>query len=127
MEMHMDPEDLVQVENPEPTAVHVSVAGPVDTRELPAVRSGFHTEQGVGAAVAVKLLPLEPRRKSALLLAVAQDIWLSGSQAGAQAGAAAAIRVPKGLPWPVASLEEIWACSTTDVTDISVQAEYLSE
>lgn len=129
MNITPDPEDIVQAEEddytrtPEP----VVVCGPVETRELPAQRAGYKTDQGVTATVAVKLLPFEPRRKEAMILPVDQDIWLSGSQAGAQAGAAGAILVPVGTLWPVRHLAEVWACAATGTTDISVASDYWSQ
>lgn len=129
MELHADPDEIVQAEEPyDPTRpINVAVCGPVETRELPARRPGYKTEQAVGTAVGVKLLPFEPRRKAALIMAVSQDVWVSGSQAGAQSGAAGAIRVPALVPWPVDHLEAVWACAVTGSTDISVQSAYWSD
>lgn len=123
------PEEIVQAEEPyDPTRpINVQLCGPAETRELPAVRAGYKTEQGVGAAVAVKLLPFEPRRKQALLCALSQDVYLSGTQAGAMAGASGAIRIPAVVPWPINNLDEVWVMAVTGTTDISVQAEYWSE
>ncbi|HEX5566664.1 MAG TPA: hypothetical protein VFY14_06995 [Streptomyces sp.] len=123
-----DPGEIVQTEYP-PVAerpVVVQIAGPVETRELPAVRAGYRTEQNVGL-VAVRLLSLEPRRKHAFVLAITGDIWLSSTQAGAMSGAAGSIRVPAGVVWPIAHMDEVWACSADDLTDISIQTDYWSE
>lgn len=124
-----DPSDIVQEEPPhDPTRpINVSVVGPTEVRELPAVRAGYRTEQNVTAAIAVKLLPFEPRRKSAVLIALTQDMFISGSQAGAMSGASGALRVPALVPWVISNLDEVWACSVTGTTDIGVQAEYWSE
>lgn len=129
MEMHADAEDIVQAEEPyDPSRpINVTVCGPTEVRELPAVRAGYRTEQGVGTAVAVKLLTFEPRRKGAVILALSQDIYISGSQAGAQSGAAGGARIPAVVPFPVSHLDEVWACSVASTTDISVMAEYWSE
>jgi hypothetical protein len=129
MEMHAEPEDIVQAEEPyDPTRpINVTVCGPTETRELPAVRAGYRTEQGVGTAVAVKVLAFEPRRKGAVIVALSQDIYISGSQAGAQSGAAGGARIPAVVPFPVNHLDEVWACSVSSTTDISVMAEYWSE
>ncbi|MFJ2307658.1 hypothetical protein [Streptomyces sp. NPDC087787] len=128
MEITSDPDEIVQHEYPpEPDRpIGVTVRGPVETRELPARGVGYRTEQNVGQ-VAVRLLPLEARRKGALICAVGQDIWLAQSQAGAMAGAAGAIRIPAVLPWPVDHLGEVWACAVSGTTDISVQSSYWSE
>lgn len=124
-----EPEEIVQAEEPyDPTRpINVQICGPTETRELPAVRAGYRTEQNVTAAIAVKLLPFEPRRKEAYIVANSQDMWVSGSQAGAQAGAAGAIRVPAVIPWRIGNLDEVWACAVTGTTDIGVQADYWSE
>jgi hypothetical protein len=128
MELDATPEDVVQAEElDQGVPVPVTVAGPVETRELPAVRAGYRTETAVGTAVGAKLLPFEPRRKGAVLIALSADIWISGSQAGAQAGAAGAARVPALVPFPVGHLDEVWACAVTGTTDVSVLAEYWTE
>jgi hypothetical protein len=129
MEMHADAEDVVQAEETyDPTRpINVTVCGPTEVRELPAVRSGYRTEQGVGTAVGVKLLAFEPRRKSAVILALSQDIYLSNSQAGAQSGAAGAARIPAVVPFVVGHLDEVWATSVASTTDISIVAEYWTE
>lgn len=128
-EITSDPEEIVQTEHEYADAppITVCVSGPVETRELPARQVGYRTEQNVSSTVAVRLLTFEPRRKSAVICAVGQDIWLSGSQAGAMAGAAGAIRVPAVVPWAVDHLEEVWAMAVTGTTDIGVQSTYWSE
>jgi hypothetical protein len=124
-----DPDEIVQAEDHpyDNRPVAVSVCGPTEVRELPAVRAGYRTEQNVGAAVAVRLLALEPRRKDSMLVALSQDIWISTSQAGAQSGAAGAMRVPALVPWRIGHLDEVWAMAVTGTTDIGVQVEYWSE
>jgi hypothetical protein len=126
-----DPDEIVQAEDegypPAAGPVAVTVCGPTETRELPAVRAGYRTEQNVGTAVAVKLLPFEPRRKEAYICALSQDIYISGTQAGAQSGAAGAMRIPAVVPWRIGNLDEVWACAVTGTTDIGVQADYWSE
>lgn len=124
-----DPDEIVQAEEQyDPTRpINVQVCGPVETRELPAVRAGYKTEQAVGATVAVKLLPFEPRRKEAYIVALSQDVWISSSQAGAMAGAGGALRIPAVVPWRIGNLDEVWACAVTGTTDIGVQADYWSE
>jgi hypothetical protein len=128
MEMHADPEDIVQGEEyATALPISVTVSGPTEVRELPAVRAGYRTEQGVGTTVAVKLLAFEPRRKSALIIAQGQDIYISGSQAGAQTGAAGAARIPTVVPLHIGHLDEVWACAVTGTTDISILCEYWTE
>lgn len=127
--MHADAEDVVQAEETyDPTRpINVTVCGPTEVRELPAVRSGYRTEQAVGTAVAVRLLGFEPKRKTATIVALSQDIYISNSQAGAQTGAAGAARLPAVVPFPIGHLDELWACAVSGSTDISIVTEYWTE
>jgi hypothetical protein len=124
-----DPEEIVQAEDegyprtPEP----VVVCGPTETRELPAVRAGYRTETSVGTSVAVRLVPFEPRRKEAFIIAQTQDIWIASSQAGAQNGASGAMRIPAVVPYRIGHLDQVWACAVSGTTDISVECDYWSE
>lgn len=129
MEMRAEPDEIVQAEDTYDTArpVAVSVCGPTQVRELPAQRPGYRTEVAVGASVGVRLLAMEPRRKRAVIIAMDQDIWVAASQAGAQAGASGAARIPKGVALEVRHLDEVWACAMTSTSDISIFAEYWSE
>lgn len=132
MELTPDPDEIVQAEEMPAGGDHiapigVTVLGPVQTREAPAIRGSYRTEVAVGTAVAVRLLTFEPRRKEAYLWPLSQDIYISGSQAGAQTGAAAGMRIPAMVPWRIGHLDEVWACAVTATTDISVQSDYWSE
>lgn len=123
-----DPDEIVQSEEdghklqPFPTYV----CGPVETRELPAVRAGYSTEVGVTTTLGVRLLTLEPRRKTAVIIPT-EDIWISSSQAGAASGAAGAVKIPKGLPFEITHMDQVWACAATAPADISVMSVYWSE
>jgi hypothetical protein len=122
------PEEVVQAEDCgcELATVPVKVNNPVETRELPGIRAGYKTES-VGSSVGVKLLSLEPRRKSAVILANDQDIWISGSQAGAQSGSSGAFRVNAAVPFTIDHMDEVWACTVTGTTDVSVMSTIWSE
>ena len=124
-----EPEEIVQAEEDDYSLrpLPMYVCGPVGTRELPGRVPGYKTEQGVGTTVGVKLLPMEPRRKSATIMAIDQDIWISSSQAGAQVGAAGAFRVSAVVPFVIDHMEEVWACAVTGTTDISVASTFWSE
>ncbi|MFJ6530882.1 hypothetical protein ACIQMZ_37250 [Streptomyces longwoodensis] len=123
-----EPDDVVQAEYIEATRpVDVVVRGPVQTRELPAKGAGYKTDQAVGTSVAVKVLPLEPRRKSAIIIPVSQDVWISASQAGAQSGAAGAMRWPAAVPYVVDHMEEVWVCAVTGTTDVGSESRMWSE
>lgn len=121
-----DPQEIVQAED-YGHPVDVSVCGPVQTRELPARPGGYKTDQNVTTSVAVKILPMEPRRKSAVLISTSQDIYISGSQAGAQAGAAGAMRWPAVVPYTVEHLGEVWVCAVTGTTDVGSESRLWSE
>lgn len=117
-----DPEEIVQNEAPYGgLPVDVKVCAPVQTRELPALAPpGYFTAQGVGTAVGVRLLSMEPRRKYATIIAQDQDLWVSSSQAGAQAGASGAMRVPAVVPFVIDHVHEVWVCAVSGTTDVSV-------
>lgn len=124
-----EPEEIVQNEAPYGgVPIDVKVCAPVQTRELPALAPpGYLTAQAVGAAVGVRLLAMEPRRKHATIIAQDQDVWISSSQAGAQAGAAGAMRVPAVVPFVIDHVHEVWACAVTGTTDIGIQTVNWSE
>lgn len=119
-----DPDEIVQAEEDGSPArpIAVTVCGPTEVRELPAAGiPGYRTET-VGPTVAVRLLTLEPRRKYATLIAQTADLWISSSQAGAQMGAAGAMRVPAVVPYVVGHMHELWACAADGgTTEVGVE------
>ena len=122
------PEEVVQSEDSERLQpIPVEIATPLETRELPAKFAGYRTEPAVGTGVGARLLTLEPRRKSAVILSMDQDLWISGSQAGAQAGFSSAFRVKANVPFTIDHMDEVWACAVTGVTDVSVMSIFWSE
>lgn len=130
MNITPDPDEIVQAEDEYDDArpVSVAVSGPVQTREMPAAGyPGYRTETAVGTAIGVKALSLEPRRKSATITALTQDIWISVSQAGAQAGAGGAMRWPALIPKPINHMHEVWVCAVSGTTDVSIETENWSE
>lgn len=125
-----DPADIVQDEPDayETRPVAVEVCGPVQTREMPAIgQPGYFTAPAIGTTLGVRVLPMEPRRKYAILLPVDQDVWLATSQAGAQSGAAGAMRVPASIPYPIHHMHEVWACAVAGTTDVGVETVAWSE
>lgn len=125
-----EPDEIVQDEHHYPAAAPVAtcVVGPVQTRELPAAGyPGYKTESGVTTSLGVKLLALEPRRRSATIVALSQDIWISSSQAGAQSGAGGAMRWPALVPYVVQHMHEVWVTSVSSTTDVSVETVNWSE
>lgn len=124
-----EPDEIVQSEE-QPyiqAPIPVITCGPTEVRELPAVRAGYQTAQGVTATVAVQVLPFEPRRKYATVIALDQDIYIGVSQAAAQSGAAGSMRWPAVVPYPVGHLEEIWVCAVTGTTNVGIETAYWSE
>ena len=125
-----DPAEIVQAEEDpyETRPVAVSVCGPTEVRELPALAPpGYRTEQAVGTAVAVRLFGMEPRRQYGVLIAQDQDVWISTSQSGAQMGAAGAMRIPALVPYTVRHVHEVWVCAVEGTTDIGVESVYWSQ
>ena len=129
IEITSDPEEIVQAEgySDDSRPIDVVVCGPVQTRELPSRTPGYKTDPGVTASVAVKVLPFEARRKSAILIAISQDIYIGASQAAAQSGAAGAMRWPAMVPYVCDHMEEVWVCSVTGTTDVGCESRFWSE
>lgn len=129
IELTPDPDEIVQAEEPEYNArpIPVSACGPVETRELPAVRAAYKTEQGVGATVAIKLLSLEPRRKKAVIMSDTEPIYISGTQAGAQAGLSGAFLLPADTAFTIDHMDQVWVCATQNTTNVSVMTSFWSE
>lgn len=122
-----DPDEIVQDE-PHGGPIEVQVCGPVQTREVPAAAyPGYQTLSSVTATLGVRALALEPRRKYATITGLTQDIWISASQAGAQAGAGGAMRWPAVVPYVVGHMHEVWVCSVSSTTDVSVETVNWSE
>lgn len=91
--------------------IPVLVEGSALARTAPATFGAFKAANGITSAVAVRLLPKDPRRKRVQILASGQPIQLGGTQAQAQAPTAAVL--PTGLPLTIEGTFEIWAMSAT--------------
>lgn len=128
MNISPDPDEIVQAEEPyDPhRPINVQVCGPTEVRELPAAGYPGYKTETVGA-VGVRLLAMEPRRKYATLIATDGDIWISSSQAGAQAGAGGAMRIPSVVPYVIGHMHEVWACAVSGTTNVSVETVNWSE
>lgn len=125
-----DPAAVVQAEEDYDPArpINVTVCGPVQTREAPGIAApGYKTDQAIGTALGIKILPMDPRRKQATIIPLSQDLWISTSQAGAQAGAAGAMRIPAVIPYVITHAHEVWACAVASTTDVSSESVYWSE
>lgn len=125
-----DPDEIVQAEAEtyDTRPIAVSICGPTEVRELPAQGyPGYQTLMGVGTAVGRRVLALEPRRQYAVLIAYDQDIYVSTTQAGAQAGAAGAMRWPALVPLTIRHTHELWVCAVQGTTDVGVESVYWSQ
>lgn len=72
-----------------------------------------------------QLLPRDLTRRSAVILAVDNDVWLSYSQGTAQdlsgtSGAGSAFYLPAGIAIPVDGQAQLWASPTTTATSSRV-------
>ncbi len=121
----LEPSDaeLLQEEE-ELKAVPVEINTPVNTRELPSKFGSMFTEKAVGTAVAVRILGRDPRRKSAKIIGLSQNLRFGPTQAVAQTTGA---EWPAIVPMVTDCFDELWVCATTSTTDISVIAEWWAE
>lgn len=123
-----EPDEIGQEEQHYQTKpVDVTVCGPVGTRELPALGyPGYRTEQA-NATVGVRLLSIEPRRKNAVIICLSSDLWLSSSQAGAQAGSGGGLRWPAAVPYVADDAHELWVCTVSGTADVGVKTSNWTE
>lgn len=109
-----DPEDVLQVEAPEPV-VQVRTVGPVRVQELPRVSAGI---RGLTVGTSPRqLLTSDPHRARATILA-AGDVLLGGSAqevAGGQPGL-----WPAGQVLEFGATDELWAAVATGPDDTQV-------
>jgi hypothetical protein len=129
MNLTPEPDEIVQTEEDpyDVRPIAVATCGPVETRELPGIRAGYKTETGVGTTVAVRILALEPRRKSATVFSVDQAIWIGSSQAAAQAGGSTAFYLPAATRFVIDHMDEVWVCAAAATTSVSVMSTFWSE
>lgn len=118
-----DPEEIGQEHEDTYSArpIEVAVCNPVGTRELPALGYPGYKTDTAGPAVGIKLLSLEPRRKYAVIYCLTSDLWISSSQAGAQAGSGGAMRIPAAVPYTIGHAHEVWACTVSGTADVGVE------
>jgi hypothetical protein len=120
------PAEVVQAEpdyklQPIPTYVE----GSVETRELPAKQGGYTTYMDLGLS-GTQILPFEPRRKSATIIAT--DVaWIGASQQSVMAGGFGAFLMPAGVPITIGHMDEVWAAPVAGTTDVSVMTTFWSE
>jgi hypothetical protein len=116
-EFDQEPGDLLQEEDVYARAIPVCVDEPVRTHELPAKAGACYTV--VAGTTGERILGRDPRRKSATIIGLTEDIRIGTTQANAVAGA----RVPAVVPLVIATTDEYWAASVENTTEISVITE----
>lgn len=109
-------EDVFQSDEPA-AAVPVEVVGTVRTEEMPTRTTGFRTFN-VTPTGAQQILDNDPRRKSATIIPLTDDIRIAGDQSSAVSPAGTLL--PLGMPLVLTSSDAIWAASVLAATDISV-------
>ncbi len=116
----MEPSDdeLLQVED-YPKAIPVCIDTPVNTRELPSKYAGMTTYNDV-STTAIKILGRDPRRKSATIIGLDQNLRFGPTQGVATSTGAV---WPAVVPYVSTCYDELWASSVTSTTDISVIIE----
>jgi hypothetical protein len=72
-----------------------------------------------------QLLPRDPTRRVAVVVAIDADVWISYNQGAAEdlsgtTGAGSAFYLPAGVPIPVDSRAQLWVSPTTTATSTRV-------
>lgn len=105
------------------TAIPVKVEcvdTPVRVQLLPD-KGGATQTRTVSATKATPFLSADPRRKSAVLMSLDQNILVAFSSASCQADSAMALW-PKLVPLTVPATVEVWVKAATGTTAVSVQS-----
>jgi hypothetical protein len=108
---------------PVDTTVPVVVTNIVRVDVLPS-RSGGISSVPVGTVEPVKLLPNDPRRKSATIVSLDADLFL-GDLPGQVVGAVGASRArwPASVPWVSERTDEVWATAVA-ASSVTVIVEH---
>jgi hypothetical protein len=107
----------------------VSPVVPVDVTNVVRVdvvpcRSGGISSVRVGAVEPVKLLPGDPRRKSATVVSLDSDLFLGDFAGQVLPGVGASrARWPAGVPWVSERSDEVWALAAA-ASDVTVIIEH---
>src|SRR5262245_10723935 len=117
--------EVLQAETGQPDqAIPVEVVGPVRIDDLPS-RSGGITSRQVTVTPVRALLPNDPRRKTATILAVSGDIRLGHTQNEAMSAGAGATW-PQSVPFLYTASDELWAAGLLTTVEVSVIVEHWS-
>lgn len=111
-------EDVMQDETLSLTTVPVSVEGPVQVRELPALAGGWGTVAATTSSS--RLLSADPRRKTAVIWSDTTNIYLASSQSGARAGGFTWLA---NVPLVISACDEVWVAAVTGTTTVHVYSE----
>lgn len=124
-EFDQTPGDILQEQEDayNTTPVPTVICEPVRSITLPTKKTTFYTAPSVGTTVGVQLLGRDPRRASATIIGLSQDIRLGSTQAEAVSGG----RIPAVVPMVLTGMGEIWATAVASTTDITVIAEYWAD
>lgn len=120
---------LVGEDSGPPSAVPVELAGPVDTREIPADFGSYWTVSFTGTEAPVQLLGEDPARAWALILVTGTGPVYVGSAAqcaAVKAGnpAGGGFPLPAGIPLPVHHKQPVWVVPDgTHTATVSVANE----
>jgi len=121
-------DDVLQDETPDLPAVRVTVDGPLNVRELPAIGAGATsvTLDTSGSRV----LAADPRRKLVTLVSRDQDIYIGTDQGNVDVrqtqggtGTPTGAWWPVGVPFVVQHCDELWVSSVASTTRLSVLPE----
>lgn len=104
--------------------IEVKICEPVETKELPPLRSTYYNLTAVTSGIPVKLLEQDPRRKSATICALDANIIVGSTQADARLNGATILNL---VPRVINGQTEVWTRAVSTSTDISVQTEYWSD
>lgn len=102
--------------------IEVVVAGVVRTQELPA-RIGAAKMWSAGTN-GVQILTRDERRKSAIIVALDQDIKIGNGQNDVIGSTESGSVWPANVPLPIGSSDEWWVASYTDSTRVTAVIEY---
>ncbi|MER7953068.1 hypothetical protein ABTY59_37385 [Streptomyces sp. NPDC096079] len=115
------PEILQEEPAPDLTAIPVrveAVESQVRVQVLPD-KGGSTLTKSATATRAVRVLVADPRRKSAVLMSMDQNILVAFSEAACQADSSMAVW-PKLVPLEVPATVEVWVKSATGTTAVGV-------
>lgn len=121
--------EVLQMEDVTPTGkppvVDVAVAGPIRTQELPH-KAGATFSRSVGALTsttpAIRVLSADHKRARAVLMSVGQNMYFAFTSASAQDVSRMALW-PANTPFVLTTATEVWVCSATATTTVSIVTE----